>query len=126
LFIDQWNSYSQKSSTDSFRSSTNGTFDTSRSVLLDEIRLPEFANNRCIKGVQARIFDYPTCQYDIILGRDFLRAAGIKLCFSTDTMQWWDRIIDMKIFNHYESHSAFITEINELLEEEEDHELFSA
>jgi len=27
---------------------SNGTFDTSRSVWLEEIRLPEFANNRCI------------------------------------------------------------------------------
>ena len=78
----------------------NGTVDTSRSVWLEEIRLPEFANNRCVKGVQAKIFDSPTCRYDVILGRDFLRAAGIKLCFSSNTMQWWDRIIDMKTVNH--------------------------
>jgi len=64
----------------------NGTFDTLRSVWLEVIRLPEFANNKCIKGVQAKIFDSPTCCYDVILGRDFLRAAGIKLCFSSNTM----------------------------------------
>jgi len=38
----------------------------------------------------------------------------------------WDRIVDMKTVNHYESHSAFIAKIKELLEEKEDeHELFS-
>jgi len=43
----------------------NDTIDKSRSVWLDEIRLPEFANNRCIKGVQARMFNSPTCRYDV-------------------------------------------------------------
>jgi len=41
-------------------------------------------------------------------------------------MQWWDRIIDTKTVNHYASHATFLTEINEILEEEKDHELFSA
>ena len=32
----------------------------------------------------------------------------------------------MKVVNHYESHSSFVAEINELLEEQEDeHELLS-
>jgi len=63
----------------------NRTFTMSRSVWLDQIRLPEFMNRRCIKGVQAKLFDSSTCRYDVILGKDLLRAAGIRLCFNTDT-----------------------------------------
>ena len=35
----------------------NGSFDTSKSVELKDIRLPEFVNGRVVGGVEARIFN---------------------------------------------------------------------
>ena len=57
-----------------FTTTANGSFDSSRSVWLDGIQLPEFVNGRHIKGVIASLFNSPGCRYDIILGRDFLKA----------------------------------------------------
>ena len=102
----------------------NGTFDTPRSVWLDQIRLPEFTNSRCIKGVQAKLFDSSTCRYDVILGRDFLRAAGIRLCFNTGNVQWMDRIMQMETVSFYEAQGLYAD--FEDFEEEEDRELLSA
>ena len=39
----------------------NGSFDTSLSVQLNDISLPEFVNGRIIDGIEARLFDSPTC-----------------------------------------------------------------
>ena len=56
----------------------NGDFDTSMVTSLQQIQLPEFINGRAVNGVSnARLFDSPNCQYDIIFGRDFLQKAGL-------------------------------------------------
>ena len=39
----------------------NGSFDTSQSIDLTDISLPEFVNGRTIDGIDARLFDSPTC-----------------------------------------------------------------
>ena len=80
----------------------NGQFETNTYVGLETIQLPEFVNGRVVDGVpEARLFDSPHCQYDIIFGRDFLRRAGIKFCFETETVHWMDAKIIMKPTNHY-------------------------
>ena len=73
----------------------SGSFNSSCSVNLQGMRLPEFTNHSVIDGVQARLFN-ADCQYDLILGRDFLSQAGIDIMFSTHTVHWLDRYIDMK------------------------------
>ena len=80
----------------------SGAFDTSLSVELTNVKLPEFSNGRKIDFVNTRIFDAPNCQYDIILGRDFLRLAGIAMSWATDSIRWIDRSINMKDPHHYD------------------------
>ena len=49
----------------------NVTFDTSLSVNLSDISLPEFVNGPTVDGVDARLFDNHTCRSDILFERDF-------------------------------------------------------
>ena len=39
----------------------NGSFDMSHSINLTDISLSEFVNGRTIDGINARLFDSPTC-----------------------------------------------------------------
>ena len=79
----------------------NGSFDTSRSVAVEHIQLPEFVNGRVVGGVEARLFDAPSCRYDIIFGRDFLRLAKMQLNFHTNTVNWLGVELEMKPVDHY-------------------------
>ena len=65
-------------------------------VLLEEIRLPEFDKNRVVLRQRALIFDNKDCQYDIILGTDFLAQTGIKIDYETGTMSWFDNTLPMR------------------------------
>ena len=65
----------------------NGSFNTSKSVELRNIQLLEFVNGRVVGGLEARLFHSPECRYDIIFGRDYLRSARIKICF-TQRIGW--------------------------------------
>ena len=49
-------------------------------VTLRDIRLPEFDKNRQIDEHKCLVFDNDNCNYDIILGTQFLSKTGIKLC----------------------------------------------
>lgn len=74
--------------TQSAQSSTAaGNFDTSRQVILKDIYLPEFDRSKRITGCEARVFDAP-CQYDVILGRDFLFNIGFIIDFDAKDMKW--------------------------------------
>ena len=46
---------------------TNGTFNTSRTVSIKGIQFPEFANRK-IPDFKADVFYYPNCRYDMIIG----------------------------------------------------------
>ena len=75
----------------------NGTFDSSESIALEHITLPEFVNGRVVDGISdALLFDSPNCQYDIIFGRDFLRKTEMKFNFDTMTVEWFGAKIEMK------------------------------
>ena len=88
----------------------NGTFDTSLSVNLSDISLPEFVNGRTVDGVEARLFDSETCRYDIIFGRDFLRKANMKFCFKRNIVEWMGASITMKPVTHYN----MLTEVEDM------------
>ena len=108
----------------------SGTFDTSRTVHLTDIRLPEFSNGRRLEGMVCRLFNSPTCQYDIILGRDFLRYAGIECSYIENSITWLGRTIEMKHPHHYSRTIGNRIETkyqptDEQLSELEDEELFA-
>ena len=62
----------------------SGTIDSSLSVGIRNIELPEFSNGRKIDGRNCCAFDAESCQYDLIMGRDFMRHIGIENSFVTD------------------------------------------
>ena len=82
----------------------SGSFVTSRSVILKDMRLPEFTNHSVIDAVEARIFD-ADCQFGLILGRDFLQTAGIDVCFSDNMVKWLGHSIDQKPNDYFISNN---------------------
>ena len=60
-----------------------GSFTSSEQVDLYDFVLPEFHGKRFLPHVAAQVF-HAECRYDMIVGRDILRAFGIKLDFEDD------------------------------------------
>jgi len=75
---------------------TGGTFKTTSFVLLEDFRMPEFNRNRSVAKVKASVFDNATVKYDLILGRDFLNAAGVDAKSSTLACEWCGDSIPFK------------------------------
>lgn len=71
-----------------------GTFMSKCYVYLHEVVLPKFDRNKKIDGQGAFIFG-GDCPYDLILGRDFLRKAGMKFDFERNTVTWMDVEVQM-------------------------------
>ena len=86
------------------------------------IRLPEFSKERKVDGWNLQIFDSSTCQYDMIIGRDFMTDIGIDNSFSTNTIQWIDRSIKMKSPHHCD---LMMTNFNCIFEDFEDKDALS-
>ncbi len=57
---------------------------------MQNIRLPEFDQNRCINQQKVLVFDNNNIKYNIILGTNFLSKTGIKLNYSEGNMEWID------------------------------------
>ena len=57
-----------------------GTFSSSEQVCLEDFSLPDFHPKRTLPKLKARVF-HADCRYDMIIGRDVLRAFGIRLDF---------------------------------------------
>ena len=62
-----------------------GQFKSSQQVVIDSLSLPEFHRGRVLPELKAMIFEAP-CRYDMIIGRDVLRAFGLSLDFETDSI----------------------------------------
>ena len=80
-----------------FRSTTttNGTFNTSRTVSSKGIQFPEFANRK-IRDFKVDVFHSPNCRYDMIIGRSELSAMGINFDYQAHTVTWLKQSIPMK------------------------------
>ena len=65
-------------------------------VTLRDLRLPEFDKNRRINQQKCLVFDNDNCNYDIILGTNFLSKVGIKLDFETHEMKWFDTVLPLR------------------------------
>ena len=73
-----------------------GPFHVRHAVNLQGLSFPEFSKSMKFEELQCGVFDEPNCQYDVILGRDFLSAAELDIKYSTHTMEWQDRVVPMK------------------------------
>ena len=63
-------------------STAAGTFTVNLIVLLEDLLFPELSRSFKFEKQQAFVFDQPNCQYDVILGHNFLQEAQIDLCLS--------------------------------------------
>eukprot|EP00957_Ditylum_brightwellii_P203205 15333638-Ditylum_brightwellii.AAC.1 len=99
-----------------------GNFNTSREVNLREILLPEFDKTKRIDGITAYVFDAP-CQYNMIIGRDFLCKAKINLNFEHGFMEWLETRIAMKATTDWDpaqSVQEYFTSVDDAAEDELD------
>ena len=65
-------------------------------VTMRDIRLPEFDKNRRINQHTCLVFDNDSCNYDIILGTNFLAKTGIKLDYEDQQMKWFDTTLPLR------------------------------
>jgi hypothetical protein len=72
-----------------------GRLKTQEVVTIQDIRLPEFDKNRCIKQQKVLIVDNNNVKYNIILGTHFLSKTGGKLNYSEGNMEWFDCLIPL-------------------------------
>ena len=72
-----------------------GLFVVNSHVTLRDIILPEFGRSLKIESLHAYVFD-ANCKYDIVVGRDFMVPNNFDIKFSTQSMEWYDRVIPMK------------------------------
>ena len=82
---------------------TQGTYDCDKAVVLSNLSLPEFVNGRKITNLSAQVFESKNCPYDVILGRNFMDSISLDIQFSTGSIKWLDTIVDMKhisMYNH--------------------------
>jgi Retroviral aspartyl protease. len=65
-------------------------------VQLEDIILPEFPHSYKIEQAKAYVIDSTNCNYDLIIGRDFLRKNKIHLSFEDNTISWLNEHVKMK------------------------------
>ena len=73
-----------------------GELKSQQVVTMRDIRLPEFDKNRRIDQQKCLVFDNDKCNYDIILGTNFLRKAGIVLDYDKQEMRWYDCTLPLR------------------------------
>lgn len=74
-----------------------GDFTSKEQVCINDIVLPEFNSKQALHKLGAKVFD-ADCRYDMILGRDFLRAFGVKMDFEDNTIVVNDVSRSMRAF----------------------------
>lgn len=72
-----------------------GTYAPLGTVNMKGLRLPAFDKNRVIEEQEFHVFD-ADCQYDIILGGDFLKKVGMNLLYKTLEVEWFGNTIPME------------------------------
>ena len=98
-----------------------GHMTSAGTIQIDGMRLPEFDRNRVIDSHEFGVFDAP-CQYDLILGSEFLTKMGIRLDYQNLQVDWLgiSRPMNTNKFTH-ERRRAMVDAY--LLHLEEDDEL---
>ena len=74
-----------------------GSFSSSEQLCVHDFVLPEFSSKQKLTKLKANVFN-AECRYDMIVGRDVLRAFGIKLDFEDDCIVANDVSVPMRPF----------------------------
>jgi Retroviral aspartyl protease len=82
-----------------FVSTAAGPLKTDQSVDCHHLTFPEFSKSLKYEGLTCQVFYQADCNYDIILGCNFLIPAKLDLSYTDLTMRWHGRIVPMKITN---------------------------
>jgi hypothetical protein len=77
-----------------------GLLSISREVDLQELILPKFSHSCCVNQQHAFIFD-GSCDYNIVLGQDFLQTIGMEQDFNLGMMTAFDITLEMKHKSFY-------------------------
>ena len=93
-----------------------GTFTSSEQVCLQDMVLPEFHAKRVLPKMAAKVF-HADCRYDMILGRDVLRAFGIVLDFKDDVIVSDGISKPMRVFPEVEGMTTVDVLLQEYLDE---------
>ena len=67
-----------------------GKLKSQQVVTMCDIHLPEFDKHRRISKQKCLVFDNDKCNYDLILGTNFLRKVGITLDYDKEERRWYD------------------------------------
>jgi Retroviral aspartyl protease len=89
-----------------FVSTAAGPLKINQSVDCHHLTFPEFSKSLKYEELTCQVFDQADCNYDIILGRNFLIPAKLDLFYTDLTMRWHGRIVPMKVTNT--PHSLYI------------------
>jgi hypothetical protein len=76
-----------------------GSYPSSATVVMHNLRLPELDKNRNVEQQQNLIFESDTCKYDVILGADFFTKTGIDVKYSIGTIEWFKN--ELPLHNPY-------------------------
>ena len=82
-----------------------GTFESSEQVCVEDLVLPEYSTKKALGKLGLKVFN-ADCRYDMILGRDALRALGIDLNFETNTISTGGVQRDMREYPRSEEMST--------------------
>jgi hypothetical protein len=74
----------------------SGESKMNRSVILEDIILPEFTKSLRMNRSEMWVFNNPEVKYDAIIGRDLLHEMKIDICYSDGTMKMEGRVVLMK------------------------------
>jgi hypothetical protein len=69
------------------------------------------------------VFDAPDCKYDVIVGHNFMLPNNFDIKFSTQQMEWGDRVVPMKDARNPE---FFCFHFDENADEEDPFDVFAA
>ena len=98
-----------------------GRVDSSRIVVIDGLRMPEFSNSRSYQPFYARVFDSES-RYDIILGRREMEGMGINVNHKSRKVTWDELEVDFKTDDEF--NTKLVASIVETCEELEDAEIY--
>lgn len=76
-----------------------GNYSPLGTIEAKDLRLPAFDKNRVINDHEFHVFD-SDCQYDVILGGDFLRKIGMNLKYDTLEVEWFGNTMPMETVTH--------------------------
>ena len=65
----------------------SGSYNSTEMVIMWNIQLSELDSGKNIEQQKALVFESEICQFNIILGTDFLSETGIDLLYGTNTVE---------------------------------------